>query len=169
MPVELRALEISMKSDLARLANDPEIFVNVRDFFPHPYSELNAEEFISRSSMNPAPLEYAILTDGAFAGVCGFTPGTDIHRLTAEVGYWIGKPFRGKGVASVALRQLCDVAFSRGFVRLYAGVFETNQPSMRVLEKSGFTLESIRKKGVIKQGKILDEHLFVLLRPDTSL
>lgn len=65
---------------------------------------------------------------------------------------------------SQALKMLPTIArVNFGFIRLYATVFDFNQPSMRVLEKAGFTKEGIHKSSAIKNGKVIDEHLYALV------
>ena len=49
-------------------------------------------------------------------------------------------------------------------IRIEAGVFDFNKPSMRVLEKNNFFLEGVRKKAVFKNGKIIDDYIWVLLK-----
>jgi len=51
------------------------------------------------------------------------------------------------------------------FKRLFAGIFSSNPTSGRVLEKAGFTKEGILKAHVVKNGELLDEHLYSRLRP----
>jgi RimJ/RimL family protein N-acetyltransferase len=60
--------------------------------------------------------------------------------------------------------QMTDWIFANTTIlRLFAGVFETNPASMRVLEKAGYKLEAIHRKAIIKNDQVLDEHLFVKL------
>jgi len=81
------------------------------------------------------------------------------------VGYWLGEPYWGKGIATSAVRALVDYAFKTfDLVRLEAVVFEWNPASMRVLEKTGFTLESRMRKSVTKDGQTIDSFKYVLIR-----
>ena len=50
--------------------------------------------------------------------------------------------------------------------RIYAGVFENNVASMKVLDKAGFHKEAIHKYAMFKKGKVFDEHLFVIFKPN---
>ena len=84
-----------------------------------------------------------------------------IHRRSAEIGYWLGEPFWGRGIATAALRALTDYAFANhDIVRLDAGVFEWNPASMRVLEKVGYVLEGRLRKSVTKDGQTIDGFLY---------
>ena len=62
---------------------------------------------------------------------------------------------------SAALQQLVAYAFSETEAqRLYAGVFEHNKGSARILEKNGFRLVGVAEKKVYKQGEFLNEFLY---------
>lgn len=161
--IEIVLLAQQFVPDLARLANDASIAANVRNRFPHPYTVEDAVSFVNAAVKRSPACEFAILLDGAFAGVCGLIPGEDVYARSAEVGYWVGAPFRGKGAASAGLQFLGEEARRRGFVRLFAGVYEWNPASMRVLEKSGFVRESIQRHAITKNGRTGDQHLFVRL------
>lgn len=88
----------------------------------------------------------------------------DVYRKSTEIGYWIGESFWGKGIATQAVGLLVHHAFEElGLARLYAGIFEYNVGSIRVLEKNGFQKEGISKKAVFKNGKFWDEHRYALL------
>lgn len=165
MAVELRPLTMDLLEEMALLANDAVIAGNVRDRFPHPYTRKHAEEFIAASIAQNPRNEFGVFLDGRFAGMCGLIPGDDVHRLTAEIGYWIGAPFRGQGAASAAVMQLAEAAFARGFVRLFAGVYEWNAASRRVLEKSGFELECIQRRAITKNGRTVSQYIYVLFGP----
>lgn len=155
-------------ADLARLANDRSVWRNVRDTFPHPYTLEHAQGFIARNG-GEQPVEQgcvlAIEVEGGFAGACGVHPKNDVYARTAEVGYWLGAPFRGRGVATRAVRALVELAFARGpWVRLEAGVFSWNEASARVLEKNGFLRESVQRRSVFKDGQLIDAALYVKFR-----
>ena len=80
---------------------------------------------------NPAAVKQTILVDGQVAGNIGSWPQDGV-RL---VGYWIGKEYWGKGVATQALMALLHLVTERP---LYAHVARHNAGSIRVLEKCGF-------------------------------
>jgi RimJ/RimL family protein N-acetyltransferase len=160
----LRKLKPADKTVMAQLANNKKIWDNVRDGFGHPYSEKNAEDFILRHAHSETEKVYVINCDGVFCGLVGLIFQKDVYRKTAEIGYWIGEPYWGQGIASKAVGLLVHHAFNElEMVRLYAGVFEFNLGSMRVLEKNGFQKEGISKKAVFKHGKIWDEHRYAKL------
>ncbi len=164
MNVKLRELKKGDAPELARLANNKKIWNHVRDAFPHPYTQKDAEQFLKYVMHESPPTAYAIEADGVFTGVTGCIPGDDVYSKTAEVGFWVGEPFWGKGVATAALGQLADILYRRGFIRLWARVYEWNPASMRVLEKCEFVKEGILRKAVVKDGKLGDAHAYGRVR-----
>jgi [ribosomal protein S5]-alanine N-acetyltransferase len=162
--VVLKRLEEPDSAALAVLANNYRIWCYVRDRLPHPYSLQDAVDFIAMTEAESPVLTFGIYYQGALAGVAGIMLQYDIHRLNAEVGYWIGEPFWNKGIATKAVRLLVSYAFDELHLhRLFAGVFETNPASMKVLSKAGFTLECIAREAVIKEESLLDEYRYVLI------
>lgn len=162
-PLVLRALQPGDAPALAALADNRKIWDRVRDYFPSPYSQADARDFIAMSGESEPPLNLAIESGGELCGVIGLMPQADVNRNTAEIGYWLGEPFWGQGLATEAVRQMCDYGFSLGFARLHAAVFAFNKASMRVLEKNGFIQEGVFRKAVFKNGQFFDEHWYAKL------
>lgn len=145
---------------LARHANDPEISRHLRDRFPFPYTLRDAHEWV-RHCDSSGELSFALEVDGECAGGIGLVRGDDVHRLSAELGYWVGRAHWGRGLATQAVRATSEIAFQKfGLVRLWAQVFETNPASMRVLEKAGFVREAWQRRAVVKAGHVLDAALY---------
>ena len=162
--VQLRPLRSSDRATMAQLANNKKIWDNVRDAFGHPYTEKNAEEFIQRQANSDTEKVFAIDFNGELCGLVGLILQKDVYRKSAEIGYWIGELYWDRGIATQAVGLLVSHAFDQlTLVRLYAGVFEYNVESMRVLEKNGFQKEGISKKSIFKNGKFWDEHRYALL------
>lgn len=152
---------------LARVADDMAIWRSVRDRFPHPYTREDAERWIAFTLEQPGPpRHFAMVHDGSPVGGLGFEPRDDIHRCTAEIGYWLGRAWWGRGFATEALRRVVTYAFETfpALTRLEAHVFSTNHASVRVLEKAGFECEARLRRAVIKQGVVQDDLVFALLR-----
>lgn len=142
---------------LAELANNEKIAVNLRDGFPHPYTPEDAEKFIEMALSKPDQI-FAIEYQGEYVGNIGVHLKSDVYRLGAEIGYFLGEPYWGKGIMTKAVNLVCDYAFRElGIVRIDTGVFDFNPASMRVLEKCGFVREAVFRKSVIKRGKICNE------------
>ena len=97
-------------------------------------------------------------------GGIGFSPGADVERYAAEIGYWLAEPFWGRGIAAEALRLVSQYAFDTcNMLRLFALPFADNTRSIRVLEKAGYTREGILRAGSVKNGVVRDQALYALV------
>lgn len=164
--VILRPLQASDIPAFTVLANNKKIWDNVRNRMPHPYTEVDAEAFIQLAQTPDGPTIRAITLDGELTGVSGLHPAQDVYEGTAELGYWIGEPYWGQGLASAAVEQMIKVGFEElGLRRIYASVYAFNTASMRVLEKNGFEHEGVAKAAVLKNNKVWDEVRYGLLAP----
>src|SRR5689334_9587161 len=87
---------------------------------------------------------------------------SDVERIGAEVGYWLGREFWGRGIATTALRLLTAHAFRTQpeLRRLYAVPYATNAASARVLEKAGYVREGTLRQSAIKDGQVLDQWMY---------
>jgi ribosomal-protein-alanine N-acetyltransferase len=154
------------EASLVRHADNRNVSRNLKDRFPSPYTAADAREWIAHASAQAPPTSLAIVVDGAAVGGVGIELGTDVFRRSAEIGYWLGEPFWGRGIATEALRAMTAYAFERfDICRLEAGVFDWNPASARVLEKNGYVLEGRARLGVIKDGRMGDRLLYALVRP----
>jgi RimJ/RimL family protein N-acetyltransferase len=166
----LRPWGFGDEAALVRHANDREIWRNLRDRFPHPYTQEDAQRWIRHvQRQGRPPLNFALVLDGEPVGGVGLERRTDVHRSTAEIGYWIGRAYWGRGLATEAARRLTQYAFDTfPFERLEAGVFAWNPASCRVLEKAGYTFEARIRRNICKDGQVLDTLLYSKLRPSSS-
>ncbi|HOO52609.1 MAG TPA: GNAT family N-acetyltransferase [Methanothrix sp.] len=150
---------------LARYANNRKIWLNLRDAFPHPYTQEDAAIYIARSLQKVQRTAFAIATETEAIGSIGLMPGQDVHRFTAELGYWLGEPFWGRGIMTEAVTALSEYALDElGFRRIFAEPYATNQASVRVLEKSGFIREGILRANVVKEDRTLDQFLYAKIK-----
>ena len=146
---------------LAAIADNRAIWLNLRDVFPHPYRVEDAIRFIASMQGRDPMTSYAIEVDGVPAGSVGFRFGTDIERVSAEIGYWLGAPYWGQGIATEVVRAMTAWAVERyGLTRIFATVFVFNQASGRVLERAGFVRETRLRKSAIKDGVVRDQWLY---------
>lgn len=167
MDILLRPWRETDAAACAALADDEGVAANLRDVFPYPYTEQDAHDFIALClAADPGKALYcAVEVDGAFAGSISLTRGGDIARKSAELGYWFGRPFWGKGVATAAVRQMCAQGFGTwDIVRIFAEPFSCNRASCRVLEKDGFAHEGTKRLSVYKRGALLDSELYALIK-----
>ncbi|HNR59123.1 MAG: GNAT family N-acetyltransferase [Methanothrix sp.] len=108
-------------SSLARYANNRKIWLNLRDAFPHPYTQDDAALYIARSLKNVPRTAFAIATNTEAIGSIGLMPGQEVHRFAAELGYWLGEPFWGRGIMTEAVKELSEYALEElGFRRIFA-------------------------------------------------
>jgi [ribosomal protein S5]-alanine N-acetyltransferase len=155
---------------LARLANDRQVWLGLRDLFPHPYSVDDAHAFIALATSKSPTTLFATEVDGVLAGGIGYLLRTDVERIGAEVGYWLGREFWGRGIGTAALRLVTARAFASHpeLRRLFAVPFASNPASARILEKAGYLREGIMRQSVIKDGRVQDQFLYAILRTDVE-
>ena len=154
---------------LLRHANNPKIAANLRDQFPHPYTRRDGIDYLNYVRSMDVPMSFAIEYGGEAIGGIGFKLGTDIARLSVEMGYWLAEPFWGRGIATRAVRAVCQWVFATTpVVRLYAHVFDWNPASARVLEKAGYRLEGRLRQSAIKDGVVLDQLMYSILRDEVG-
>ena len=157
------------EESLARHANNPKIWRNVRDRFPHPYTLDDAKAWIERASTDRPMTSFAIVVDGEAVGGVGFFLQEDIFRRSVEIGYWLGEAFWGRGIVTDAVRAMSEYIFANFDVcRIYAGVFEWNPASMRVLEKAGYVFEARMRKAATKEGQTIDEFIYALVKEESD-
>lgn len=167
MKFTLRKWQESDAPSVLKYADNKKISDNLRDVFPHPYTLADAEFYVKDCAQNSeeAQLCRAIVIDGEAVGSVGIFVQNDVKRKSAELGYWLGEPFWGKGIMSAAVSQICAEAFETfDIVRIYAEPFAHNAASRKVLQKSGFTLEGVMKNSVYKNGEIFDSCMYALLK-----
>lgn len=152
---------------LARHANSRNVWANLRDAFPHPYTEADAESWIAHATSAVPMSHFAVEVDGRFAGGIGLKLQTDVDRVSAELGYWLGEAFWGRGVATAAVVGFVPWAFEAfQLERIYATPFAWNVASARVLEKASFNKEGVMRRAVVKDGVVADMPLYARLRGD---
>lgn len=153
-------------ASLVEHANNINVAKNLRDRFPHPYTRKDAHEFLKFAAASPDPSNLAIEVDGAAVGAIGYVLGTDVERFGAEVGYWLGEAYWGRGITSEAVRLLTDHAFtSLNLLRLFALPFAENVASARVLEKAGYVREAVLRSSCVKYGRPRDQLLYARVNP----
>jgi len=159
--IKIRPLELSEKNELAKLANNKKIWNNLRDYIPFPYTESDADFFINLTKKEEPKQTFGIEYEGKLSGIIGLVIQKDVYKKSAAIGYWIGEPFWGNGIATKAVELITKYGFDKlDLNRIYTGVFEYNTASMKVLEKNGYEKEGIFKNAIFKNDKICDEHRF---------
>jgi len=169
MNCKIRRWELSDARDLATALSNKKIQDNLRDGLPYPYTEQDGKEFISAmlAANENNTFAFAITVNGKVIGSIGAFRQGNIHRQTAELGYYIAEEYWGKGIMTEAVKQLCDYVFSNtDIIRIYAEPFAYNIGSCRVLEKAGFQYEGTLRSNALKNGNVFDMKMYSKLKTD---
>jgi RimJ/RimL family protein N-acetyltransferase len=150
---------------LVEYANNRKVWLNLRDRFPHPYTARDARAFL-KSVLGARPeTSFAIAVEDVAIGAIAFHVQSDVERVGAEIGYWLGEPYWGRGIATSAVRAVTEHALTaHSLLRVFALPFADNRASARVLEKAGFTLEGLLRSSAIKDGRVVDQLLYARIR-----
>lgn len=167
MDIKIRQWRAEDAGELAAALNNKKILDNLRDGLPYPYTVKDAEDYISfvLGADKDSQYTWAIAVDDKAVGSIGAFRKDNIHRRTAEMGYYIAEPFWGRGIGTFAVRQACAYIFDRtDILRIFAEPFAHNAASCRILEKAGFVLEGTMRKNAVKNGQLLDMKLYSIVR-----
>lgn len=168
--ISLRNWQEKDIASLVKNANNKMIWDNLRDDFPNPYTKIAAKQWIEIANKSNPLTNFAIIYNDRAIGGIGIILQTDVYRRNAEIGYWIGEKYWHKGFVTKALNAMVNYTFSTFDVdRIFAQVFESNEASKRVLEKTGFRFEARLKKAIIKNNKIQDCLIFSILKENRKL
>ena len=152
---------------LARHADDMDIWRRLRDAFPHPYTLEDAHRWLAMAMAKDPETFFAIEVGGEAVGAIGYSLHTDVERVGAEIGYWLGRPYWGRGIVTEALEAVTHHAIAaHGLTRVYAVPYDGNPASCRVLEKAGFVLEGRMRKSAVKEGRVIDQLLYAFIVED---
>lgn len=162
----LRPWRMGDESSLVRHANNYEVWRRVRDSFPHPYTHEDAEQWIAFAGQH-SQTQFAIEVGGEAVGGIGLELGSGIEHRSAELGYWLGEDFWGRGIATAAVEAVTPHGFEQlGLTRIFATPLEGSSASMRVLEKCGYVREGVMRRSVVKEGGVLDQVLYAMTDED---
>lgn len=167
MSCAIRKWSVSDRERLAEMLNNRKVLDNLRDGLPYPYTPEDGEEYITSmlAADETRTFAFAITVDGVVIGSIGVFRQENIHFRTAELGYYIGEPYWGKGYTTSAVEQVCRYVFDHSdILRIFAEPFARNTASCRVLEKAGFQLEGTLRSNAVKNGEVLDMKLYALVR-----
>lgn len=157
-------------ADIERLvlyADNEKVARHLEDRFPHPYTEEKGKEWLAYVAAQDPTTNFAIAEEAGLIGGIGFHMREDVYRRTAELGYWLGEPFWGRGIAPRAVRAITDWGFeSLPLERIQARIFESNSASCRVLEKAGYTYEGRLRRSVLKLNVLMDQVVYAILRDE---
>jgi ribosomal-protein-alanine N-acetyltransferase len=162
---ELRKWNESDAESFFKYSSNSKIKENMRNSFPTTLEDCKTtvKSFSSNDETNQCCR--AIVVNGEAAGSIALFLKDDVYCKSAEIAYWLGEPFWGRGIMSKAIKQLCQTAFKQyDIVRIFAEPYAHNTGSRKAIEKAGFVLEGIMKKSVYKNGKFYDSCIYALLK-----
>lgn len=167
--LRLRPLELSDAPRVQELAGEGAVAIMTTNI-PHPYSAGMAERWITIHRQHYARGELAtfavaLLADGTFIGAVSLH--FDSAHERAELGYWIGLPYWGKGYCTEAARAVVRYGFEqRALHRISSCHFGTNLRSARVLQKLGMTNEGCQRQHIKKGDEFYDLYRYGILRAE---
>jgi [ribosomal protein S5]-alanine N-acetyltransferase len=152
-------------TSLAKHGNNRRIWENLRDRFPHPFTQANGVEYITHVLQSPDTPSFAIDVAGQAVGGISLHLGNDIERISAELGYWLGEEFWGRGIMTSAIGLVTEYALQeRRLIRVFAVPFTTNVASCRALEKVGYQREALMRRSALKDGTVRDQYLYAIVK-----
>ena len=169
MMCAIRKWQLSDAGDLAAALSNKNIQDNLRDGLPYPYTVQDGVDFITAmiSADETETFAFAVTADDKVIGSIGVFRQGNIHRQTAEMGYYIAEAYWGRGIMTEAVRQTCEYVFAQSdIIRIYAEPFADNAASCRVLEKAGFQYEGTLRSNAVKNGKVMDMKMYALLKTE---
>lgn len=165
MDFTLRPWNIDDLDNLVNYGNNVNIARYMTNQFPHPYTADKGKLFIDFATRDLPVHIFAIDINGQASGGIGIHFQSDIQCKNAELGYWLGEPFWGKGIMTKAIIQMIDYGFKTfDITRIFARPFGTNIRSQKALEKAGFTFEARFEKAFFKNDEYVDELIYAVRR-----
>jgi RimJ/RimL family protein N-acetyltransferase len=168
--LQLTEFRRSDRDVLVEYLDDKEIYdLTLR--IPSPYTAADADRWLTMveaaTKQNGQPVNWAIRDEeGRSIGGVGFDGLVIGKSHRAEIGYWLARPFWGRGIMTAVVQAVCRHAFENlGLAKIVAHTFSFNVASARVLEKCGFESEGYVRRHYLKDGKFIDAKAYGLLRP----
>ncbi|MEH7524921.1 GNAT family N-acetyltransferase [Bacillus sp. JJ1503] len=165
----LRSLTLEDAEKIEEYASDYEI-AKTTLYIPHPYPKGSARDFIAKvleAEQKGEAVTFAIISkkDHGFIGLISI--GQVMEHRRGELGYWVGKPFWGKGYGTEAARLVIKYGFEiLNLNRIYAAAFKSNPGSWRIMEKCGMKHEGVFRNHVVKDGKAIDLTYYSILKEE---
>lgn len=162
---QLRPLVLTDAPHIAKHLNNADMVKTLRNYIPHPYSVADGKAFIDRCSA-PTCTELLRAINNELISIISLKPMTDVYSHTAELGYWLAKPYWGKGIMTSAVEEFTELCWQQpNLVKIFASTFESNPASRRVLIKAGYAQEAKLVCAIYKDGVYMDQYIFYKLRP----
>ncbi len=137
--VILRPMIYDDIGSLSTLATNPNVTDTLSPGFPKPYTISDGERYLASLQSQETLTHFAIEYKGVYVGNVSLTLHEDPLKRSAELGYFVGEPYWGNGIATIAVSLITQFAFEQlSITHIFAGVYKSNRASMRVLEKCGY-------------------------------
>ena len=163
----IRSYERVDKNAIVKYANNYNVARLLRDQFPFPYTEQDAEIWMQQAFSQEVESNFAIANEKELIGAIGLKGQDDVNRYSAEIGYWLAEPFWGKGITTEAIKILTRYAFNNfNLNRIFANIYEGNIASEKALIKAGYKKEGTMRKAVFKEGKFIDQYIYAILKEE---
>ena len=168
MNITFKDWAISDAEKLASIGDNCNIFNNMSDGFPNPYTVDKAVIYINNVHKNSNACTRAIILNDSIIGNISVFYMDDIYKGNGRLAYFLEEKYWGKGIMTLAISMFCEYVFSsnKDIQRIFADPFESNIGSRKVLEKCGFKLEGVLRKNVIKNSIRQNSYLYSLLRDE---
>ena len=168
--ISLSRLVPKDRHSLTEHINDEDIAANTLTI-PYPYKLSYADKYLTKirefEDKYEKQKEWAIRRDNEVIGCIGLLYNFGIPSHRTEIGYWLGKAFRGQGIMSNVVKSFTEFCTRQyGFIRMEANVFEENKASARVLEKAGYKFEARLEASYMKNGVIRSSLLYAYIHKD---
>jgi RimJ/RimL family protein N-acetyltransferase len=160
----LRPYTLADAPEVQRLASDRRV-AEPTAAIPHPYPAGAAQAWIATHAdifSSRRGVSYAVILKSTtqLVGTVSLLDVSSVHAR-AEVGYWVGFDFWGRGLCAEALACLLDFGYSYFAITRFIGrCVGSNPASARVLEKCGFNREGVQVKHVFRSGRFDDMVLY---------
>ncbi len=167
MEYKIRKWKMSDTKELAEALANPNVLDNMRDGLLYPYTENEESYFLwnMMSADDDKTFAYAIEIDGKAVGNIGVFRQENMHRRTAELGYYLAEEYWGRGIMTESVKWICNYVFEKSdIIRIYAEPFAENGASCRVLEKAGFEYEGTLRSNAVKNGVAVDMKMYALIK-----
>lgn len=165
----LRNWQPGDEESLQKHANNPNVSATLLDRFPSPYTLEDAHAWVKMFEDQDPIVNFAISINGEVVGGIGLNFRADVYRKTPLLGYWLSESYWGKGIMPEAVKLITNYAFEHlDAICIQALALSSNPKSMRVLEKAGYEKQGVLRNSVVKNGQILDEHVFAISNPNIS-
>jgi [ribosomal protein S5]-alanine N-acetyltransferase len=165
--VYLREVQEKDILEIQKIANDEEVSKYV-PFLPYPFTKKIAKKYFSGIKENNGEFGVFLKSTNEVIGIFTLYKINKLFR-SAELGYWLGKDYWGKGYSDDALNVLLKYVFEElNSHRVMAKVSSLNIRSINFLSRNGFRKEGTLREAEIYDGQYVDLEIFGLLKEECT-